>query len=175
MAEESSSGLITAVRLALRSEAAQEVEDEQEPALDLLGLPNLDAAPKRANLARAGKGRPPGARNHSTQFWQDFISRRYGSPLEVLAQIMRSPTADLAKELGCARGRHKGCGGTAPPHSADRADRGQRRPRHCRGAGVMSLVPARAHPGRARWLPRDAARCRQRLLWPWRQWRLRHV
>ena len=75
MAEEPPSGLTTAVQLALTAEAAQQVEDEHEPALDLLGLPNLDAAPKRANLARAGKGRPPGSRNHSTQFWCDFISR----------------------------------------------------------------------------------------------------
>ena len=105
MAEETSSGLATAVQLALRAEAAAatEDEDEEEPVLDLLGLPNLDAAPKRANLARAGKGRPPGARNHRTQFWSDYIPRRYGSPLEVLAQVMRSPTADLARELGCSK------------------------------------------------------------------------
>ena len=105
MAEETSSGLATAVQLALRAEAAAATEDddEEEPVLDLLGLPNLEAAPKRANLARAGKGRPPGARNHRTQFWSDYIPRRYGSPLEVLAQVMRSPTADLARELGCSK------------------------------------------------------------------------
>jgi len=105
MAEETSSGLATAVQLALRAEAAAATEDddEEEPVLDLLGLPNLEAAPKRANLARAGKGRPPGARNHRTQFWSDYIPRRYGSPLEVLAQVMRAPTADLARELGCSK------------------------------------------------------------------------
>jgi hypothetical protein len=104
MAEESSSGLSSAVQLALTAEvaAAPEIEDEG-PVLDLLGLPNLDAAPKRANLARAGKGRPPGARNHTTQFWLDHITRRYGSPLEVLAQVMRAPTTDLARELGCSK------------------------------------------------------------------------
>jgi hypothetical protein len=105
MADKPPSGLTTAVELALRAEAAaaQEVEEEEEPVLDLLGLQNLDAAPKRANLARAGKGRPPGARNHSTQFWCDYISRKYGSPLEVLAQMMRMPIVDLARELNCSK------------------------------------------------------------------------
>jgi hypothetical protein len=105
MAEDRPSGLLTAVQLALRAETAQPVEgeEEQEPVLDLLGLPDLDAVPKRANLARAGKGRPPGARNHSTQFWCDYIIKKYGSPLEVLAQMMRAPIVGLARELGCSR------------------------------------------------------------------------
>ena len=104
MAEDSSSGLSTAVQLALSAEAvpAPEVEDE-EPVLDLLGLPSLEAMPKRANLARAGKGRPPGVRNHSTQYWLEYITRKYGSPLEILAQMSRAPIADLARELGCSK------------------------------------------------------------------------
>jgi hypothetical protein len=53
MAEESSSGLTTAVQLALRAEAAPEVEDD-EPVYDLLGFQTSEA-PKRANLARAGR------------------------------------------------------------------------------------------------------------------------
>ena len=101
MAEESSSGLTTAVQLALRAEAAQEVEDD-EPVYDLLGFQTSEA-PKRANLARAGKGRPPGVRNHSTQYWLEYITRKYGSPLEILAQMSRAPIADLARELGCSK------------------------------------------------------------------------
>jgi len=101
MAEESSSGLTTAVQLALRAEAAQEVEDD-EPVYDLLGFQTSEA-PKRANLARAGKGRPPGSRNHTTQFWLDYISRKYGSPLEVLGQMMRMPICDLTRELSCSK------------------------------------------------------------------------
>ena len=101
MAEESSSGLTTAVQLALRAEAAQEVEDD-EPVYDLLGFQTSEV-PKRANLARAGMGRPPGSRNHTTQFWLDYISRKYGSPLEVLGQMMRMPIDDLARELSCSK------------------------------------------------------------------------
>ena len=101
MAEESSSGLTTAVQLALRAEAAQEVEDD-EPVYDLLGFQTSEA-PKRAILARAGKGRPPGSRNHTTQFWLDYISRKYGSPLEVLGQMMRMPICDLTRELSCSK------------------------------------------------------------------------
>ena len=101
MAEESSSGLTTAVQLALRAEAAQEVEDD-EPVYDLLGFQTSEA-PKRANLARAGKGRPAGSRNHTTQFWLDYISRKYGSPLEVLGQMMRMPICDLTRELSCSK------------------------------------------------------------------------
>ena len=101
MAEEPPSGLTTAVQLALTAEAVQQVEDEK-PVYDLLGFATSEA-PKRANLARAGKGRPPGARNHTTQFWLDYISRKYGSPLEVLGQMMRMPIADLARELSCSK------------------------------------------------------------------------
>ena len=101
MAGEPSSGLSTAVELALTAEAAQPVEDD-EPVYDLLGF-EVSQAPKRANLARAGKGRPPGARNHSTQFWCDYIAKRYGSPLETLAQMMRMPIVDLARELNCSK------------------------------------------------------------------------
>ena len=101
MAEESPSGLTTAVQLALTAEAVQQVEDEK-PVYDLLGFATSEA-PKRANLARAGKGRPPGARNHNTQFWCDYISRKYGSPLEVLGQMMRMPIVDLARELNCSK------------------------------------------------------------------------
>jgi len=104
MAENSSNGLSTAVQLALAAEAArQQIEDDDEPVLDLLGLPNLDVAPKRANLARAGKGRPPGSRNHTTNFWLEHITRKYGSPLEVLAQAARAPIVELARELGCSK------------------------------------------------------------------------
>jgi hypothetical protein len=102
VAEESSSGLTTAVQLALRAEAAQEVEDEHKPDYDLLGFATSETS-KRGNLERAGKGRPPGARNHSTQFWQNYISRKYGSPLEVLGQMMRMPITDLARELNCSK------------------------------------------------------------------------
>jgi hypothetical protein len=91
--------LMTPTRLALVAQRTEELEDE-EPTLDLLGLPAIE---KSANLSRAGRGRPPGARNRSTREWLDYLSRKYGSPLEVLAQMARAPTDQLARELGCTR------------------------------------------------------------------------
>jgi hypothetical protein len=90
--------LMTATRLIL--EAQQPEADEEEPTLDLLGLPAVE---RSANLSRAGRGRPPGARNRTTRDWLDYLSRRYGSPLEILAQMARAPVDELARELGCTR------------------------------------------------------------------------
>jgi hypothetical protein len=91
--------LLRATRLALAAQRTEEPEDEQ-PALDLLGLPEVE---RNANLSRAGRGRPPGARNLATREWCDHLLRKYGSPLEVLAQMARAPTDAVARELGCTR------------------------------------------------------------------------
>jgi hypothetical protein len=91
--------LLRATTLALAAQPGEEPEDE-EPTLDLLGLPEIQ---KNANLSRAGRGRPPGARNRTTREWCEHITRKYGSPLEVLAQMSRAPTDQLAKELGCTK------------------------------------------------------------------------
>lgn len=100
------SGVKTATQLILLEQktAAGDTENEEDeaPELDLLGLPRLKAG-QRANLTRAGRGRPPGARNHSTEAWREHITRRYGSPLEVLAQMSRAPVEELARELHCSR------------------------------------------------------------------------
>jgi hypothetical protein len=91
--------LMTPTRLVLTAQRTEELEDE-EPTLDLLGLPAIE---KSANLSRAGRGRPPGARNRTTRDWLEYLGRKYGSPLEVLAQMARAPTDQLAKELGCTK------------------------------------------------------------------------
>jgi hypothetical protein len=90
--------LLRATTLVLAAQT-QEAEDE-EPTLDLLGLPEIQ---KSANLSRAGRGRPRGARNRTTKEWCEHITRKYGSPLEVLAQMARAPIGQLARELGCTR------------------------------------------------------------------------
>lgn len=67
--------------------------------LDLLGLPE-----RRGDLAiapRRGPGRPLGARNRRTQEWAQFLTARYGNPLEVLAQMATASVAELHKQLGC--------------------------------------------------------------------------
>src|SRR6516164_1665404 len=92
--------LIAATRLVLQAQEAAEAVEEQSPTFDLLGLPEIE---KNANLSRAGRGRPPGARNRTTREWCDYIAGKYSSPLEVLAQMARVPTEQLARELHCSR------------------------------------------------------------------------
>jgi hypothetical protein len=105
-ADDGLNGVKAATRtlILLDQKAVGETEPEDEaPELDLLGLPKLRAHDRAANLTRAGRGRPPGSRNHSTEAWRDHITKRYGSPLEVLAQMSRAPVEDLARELHCSR------------------------------------------------------------------------
>src|SRR6516164_9502950 len=105
-ADDGLNGVKAATRtlILLDQKAVGETEPEDEaPELDLLGLPKLRAHDRAANLARAGRGRPPGARNHSTEAWRDHITKRYGSPLEVLAPMSRAPIEELARELHCSR------------------------------------------------------------------------
>src|SRR5262249_31154832 len=92
--------LKTALQLTL-ADLAADAKEVDEPTVDLLGLP--ETAAKRENLSNAGRGRPRGARNHSTQYWVDYIRRKYCSPLEVLAQLATSPIDVLAREAGCSR------------------------------------------------------------------------
>jgi hypothetical protein len=76
-----------------------------------LGAPALPVAdgPQQAELLPDAApprpvGRPTGSRNRRTQEWADFLLARHGrSPLEVLAEIAVTPTAELARELGCDR------------------------------------------------------------------------
>ena len=46
-------------------------------------------------------GRPPGARNKSTEAWRRFILGLHGSPLQALARIYASDPRELAAYLGC--------------------------------------------------------------------------
>jgi hypothetical protein len=103
MADERLNGVKTATTLILLEQKTDpEIEEDEAPELDLLGLPRLKAH-QRANLTRAGRGRPPGSRNHSTEAWREYISKHYGSPLEVLAQMSRAPVEELARDLHCSR------------------------------------------------------------------------
>lgn len=74
---------------------------------DLLGLPRTGDAARRAisEVVRRGRvgGRPRGLHNHKTEYWIAYLTSRYASPLEVLAQLATSPVDALARELGCSR------------------------------------------------------------------------
>ena len=106
MAGETLSGL-PAVLDQLRPQDAPAPGAAEPEQLDLLGLP----VPKAGAVVPAvytpapapGRGRPAGSRNKRTAEWADFLLTRYGSPLEVLAQIAKADVADLVASLGCDR------------------------------------------------------------------------
>jgi hypothetical protein len=72
------------------------------PADQLEALPD-DATARRQALTqpRRGPGRPPGARNRSTEDWRRYLLSKYRSPLEALAEAYSRPVRDLAAELDC--------------------------------------------------------------------------
>lgn len=49
-----------------------------------------------------GKGRPPGAKNKSTEAWREFILSQFPSPLQGLANIAFRPIDEMAKSMGAA-------------------------------------------------------------------------
>ena len=51
-----------------------------------------------------GRGRPPGARNRSTEEWSRYLLTRYRSPLVGLAEIAQAGPAELAAELSTGSG-----------------------------------------------------------------------
>ncbi|WP_299085159.1 hypothetical protein [uncultured Ruegeria sp.] len=51
---------------------------------------------------RRGRGRPPGAKNRSTDEWARFLLTRYRSPLIGMAEIAQASPEDLQVELGGA-------------------------------------------------------------------------
>lgn len=68
-------------------------------------LPSLPAAVTIGGAAvPRGAGRPPGARNRSTEAWRQYLLQRFGSPLEALLQVATSPIDELAREMGLKRG-----------------------------------------------------------------------
>lgn len=98
----------TGLKTAMDEVGAGEAPVTEAVQLPLLPTDLLDGLPvepmaRRAQL-RAGTGRagrPPGAKNRSTEDWRRYLLSQYASPLEVLAQMMSRRTIDLADELGC--------------------------------------------------------------------------
>src|SRR5262249_2657057 len=94
-------GMATALAEALRArpEGPPGTEPiEQYDLDDFLGLP-----PSRSDgqALTSHIGRPPGARNKATKDWTRYFLTRFGSPLEVLGQIMRADVDALVKQVGC--------------------------------------------------------------------------
>lgn len=80
-------------------------EPELAEAEQLELLPSLPAAIGADGVARPrGPGRPPGARNRSTEAWRAYLLQRFGSPLEALLQVATAKTSELARDMGLKPG-----------------------------------------------------------------------
>jgi hypothetical protein len=77
-------------------------EAEQLDLCDLLGLPAARLGSVTFADQVRGRGRPAGARNKRTVEWANYLTRRYGSPLEVLAQIATTSVTELRDSLACS-------------------------------------------------------------------------
>lgn len=75
--------------------------------IDLIAALGLEKTPKVVELQEAASrrhgGRQAGTRNRRTLEWANYLLSKYTSPLEVLAQIGATPTAELAAALGCTK------------------------------------------------------------------------
>ncbi len=96
----SADGLATAVEVARR--LADPPEDPGAEQGDLFGaLPvDPDGAGDAAPPEPGRRGRPPGARNRSTDDWTRFLLTRYRSPLLGLAEIAQATPRQLQVALG---------------------------------------------------------------------------
>jgi len=78
-------------------------ETAEQLALLPLDPPEHGRPDGQSAAPRRGPGRPPGAANHTTRAWRDYLLARYSSPLIAMAETYSMPVEDLAERLGCDR------------------------------------------------------------------------
>lgn len=93
-------GLVAAIRQIMDENLTEQVEEQ------LALLPSPGSAPMEPGEAvepggKRGPGRPPGAKNKSTQDWVSYLQKRYRDPREFLAEAYNRPVQVLAAELNC--------------------------------------------------------------------------
>jgi hypothetical protein len=92
-------GLVAALTLTGPGEPPADAEQ-----LDLIPVsPTIGGEAGAAVAALRKAGRPPGARNRSTEEWRRHLLSKYTSPLEVLVATAASNAEDLAQDLHCTR------------------------------------------------------------------------
>jgi hypothetical protein len=72
------------------------------PAEQLALMPLARAEHEKPAASGVG-GRPKGSPNKRTAAMVAYLTSRYAHPLEVLAQVISRPVADLAKEIGTSK------------------------------------------------------------------------
>ena len=83
-----------AIKSALEAAPAPDTEEREQ--LSMLAAD--EAAPE---AAARGPGRPKGAKNKRTEYWQRWIAASGKHPMVFLTEQYRRNTQDLAKELDC--------------------------------------------------------------------------
>lgn len=94
-------GLQTAVAEA-QADAGLPCDRSPGEQASFFGLSPIESGEKARELGSPvrGKGRPPGAKNKSTEAWREFILSQFPSPLQGLAHVAFRPLRDMAVELG---------------------------------------------------------------------------
>jgi hypothetical protein len=110
MADGKASGIATVLRL-LGAGAGQHGGEPGDVQDDLFeGDAPLPLAPAPSPEPAAGKarGRPPGARNRSTEEFVRFFLSQHRAPMSVLGNIVSQPLGDLVDQLQAMSDKHKG-------------------------------------------------------------------
>lgn len=98
------SGMAAAFEMAMAEHEADAAQGADQPSLfgrDVIDPDGVGDAPDVPAGPR-GVGRPAGSRNKSTDQWRRFFLTRYGSPMQVLAELWSVSPSELQKELGGA-------------------------------------------------------------------------
>lgn len=104
MADRVDTGGLSAALKMLGAAGHVDVNDDQPDMFEAdapLPLPISRPEPK------SGAGRPPGARNRSTEEWARFLLNQGRSPLTVLQQLYSRPTEELVDQLQAMADKHK--------------------------------------------------------------------
>ena len=97
-------GLATALAM-LGAAGATSVNEDQPDMFEADAPLSLPEATKPERTGKAG--RPPGARNKSTDEWVSYFLGRYRSPLTALAELYSRPLEALVDDLQAMADKHK--------------------------------------------------------------------
>lgn len=95
-----SDGEKTGIKTALIEAVNAAEPDVPEEQLPLLSLPMVQDEQAKPRGATGKPGRPPGARNKSTEEWKNLFLSKYRSPMMAAGELYSRPVEQLAADLG---------------------------------------------------------------------------